>query len=206
MPVPTPTPGPGPTLGGTFLGPVILGGLTTLVGNFLMNRQGQIKAQREFRAAEVKMATQVFDEVSVSADALCSCSRDVMWALVLRPDRENEWKPEDHAAWKTYTEGLSSWNKSRSRNLALTGKYFGDEAAKGLRKIQKDLEDLEKRIDSNYFGRTEGEFFMTNKNASKGKFLATSKRLHKTDIVALTELMIDKLQKQEVGALRTTNI
>ncbi len=205
MPVPAPVPAPGP-FGGMILGPVVLGGLTTLVGNFLMNRQGQIKAQREFRAAEVKMATQVFDDVSVSADALCSCSRDVMWALVLRPDRDNEWKPEDNAAWKNYTEGLSSWNKSRSRNLALTGKYFGDEAAKRLKKVQGDLEDLEKKIDSNYFGREEGKSFMTSGNANHKKFLRTSDRLHKTDIVALTELMIDKLQKQEVGALTTTNV
>lgn len=194
-----------------FLGPVVLGGLTTLVGNFFINRQQQIAAEREFRASELKMANKVFDEVSTSMDALAQSSMDVMWALVLRPDREKEWRQEDLASWETYTQTRASWNKSRSRNLALTKKYFGENAADDLVSIQEDLDDLEQRINSNYFDRTQGEHFMVNKGTnkkamkSKGIFIATSRRL-RTSIVALSEFMIDKIQKQEVGALTTSNI
>lgn len=189
-----------------LLGPVILGGLTTLIGNFFINRQNQISKQREFREAELKMAKEVFNEVSISMDSLCTASRDAMWALVLRPDCAKEWKPEDHEAWKTYSEGLTSWKKSRARNIALTRKYFGTDAADRLKKIQECLEDLEDRIDSNYYERKDGRKFMKKGNASFKDFLKVSDQLHETEVVALTELMIDRLQKQEVGALRTTNI
>ena len=185
--------------------PVIVGGLTTLIGNFFVNRQKQIAAEREFRRAELEMANKVFDEVSLAMAAVAESSRDAMWALVLRPDRESDWTPEDAASWSTYNEQLTPWNRARARNLALTRKYFGDQAAEALKHIQDDLGKLETMVAATYFGRTESRKFLTRKNAGK-KYLPISDRLLDTEIVALTEAMIDKIQLQEVGALSTSNI
>ncbi len=181
--------------------PVIVGGLTTLIGNFFFHRKKQIVAEREFRAAELTMANQVFDDVSLSMAALAESSRDAMWALVLRPDRDNDWTPEDAASWRAYNEQLVPWNRARARNLALTRKYFGDQAASALKQIQDDLGKLESQVSATYFGRTESRKFLTRQNVGK-KYIPISDRLLDTEIVALTETMIDKIQLQEVGALK----
>ncbi len=194
------------------LTPVILGGLTTLIGNFFVNRQKQIAAEREFRATELAMANKVFDELSVSMATLAEASRDAMWALVLRPDRK-KWRQEDHANWQAYNEALGPWNKSRARNRALTKKYFGEDTEQVLKEIQADLADLESKISATYFDRTDSDNYMTRKKDEKKaekksayvKFRDTSDRLLDVDIVALTETMIDRIQKQEVGALHGTN-
>ncbi len=185
--------------------PVVVGGLTTLIGNFFVNRQKQIAAEREFRAAELKMANKVFDEVSLSMAALAESSRDAMWALMLRPDREQDWTPEDVASWRAYNDNLVSWNRARARNLALTRKYFGDEAAVALKCVQEDLGKLESRISATYYGRTKSSKFLTRENLGKN-YMATSDRLLESDIVALTEVMIDRIQMQEVGALKSARI
>ncbi|MCP4203554.1 MAG: hypothetical protein GY769_16670, partial [bacterium] len=126
-------------------------------------------------------------------------------ALVLRPDRETDWTPEDTASWSAYNEALVAWNRSRARNMALTRKYFGDEAAAALKRIQNDLGDLESQVAATYFGRTRSRNYLTRKNVGK-KYLVISDRLLETDVVALTETMIERIQKQEVGALTTSNI
>ena len=187
------------------LGPVILGGLTTLVGNFFVNRQKQIAAERTFREAELKMANKVFDEVSISMAALAQSSRDAMWALVLRPDREKQWTPEDKSAWQTYNTELVAWNKAKARNLALTKKYFGDKAARALKRIQADLAELESQVAATSYGRTRSRDYLTSKNTG-AKYLKVSDKLLDKDIVSLTEEMIEKIQKQEVGALTTSNV
>lgn len=102
-----------------------------------------------------------------------------------------------------------AWNRARSRNLALTNKYFGIEAGSKLNQIQEDLKELETRINSNYFERETSEWFMSNdqKNkkaySQKGKFLEISNRLLDTEITSVTEAMIEKIQKHEVGVLRS---
>lgn len=65
--------------------PVLIAGLTTLVGNFFANRQSTVAAEREFRQTELKNANKLFDDVSISMNTLAESSQDVMWALVLRP-------------------------------------------------------------------------------------------------------------------------
>lgn len=188
-----------------MLTPLVLGAVSTLIGNFFVNRQKQIVAEREFRAAELKMANKVFDEVSIAMAALAQLSRAAMWALVLRPDRKKEWMPEDATTWAAYNEELASWNKSKARNLALTRKYFGDAAAVGLKHIQNDLATLESRVAATYFGRVRSSDHLTTKNIGK-QYVGVSDRLLETDIVTLTETMIEKIQKQEVGALTASNL
>ena len=188
-----------------MLTPLILGAVTTLIGNFFINRQKQIVAEREFRAAELKMANKVFDEVSIAMAALAQLSREAMWALVLRPDRKKQWMPEDSTTWAAYNQELASWNRSKARNLALTKKYFGDAAMVGLKQIQDDLATLESGVAATYFGRVGSRDYLTTKNAGK-QYIGVSDRLLGTDIVALTETMIEKIQKQEVGALTTSNV
>lgn len=187
--------------------PVLIAALTTLVGNFFSNRQTKIADEREFRQTELKSANKLFDDVSISMNTLTESSQDVMWALVLRPDQE-QWTTRDVASWEAYDKELASWNRARSRNLALTNKYFGDDVGAKLNKIQDDLKELETRINSNYFERKTGKWFMSNDQkkrkayTQKGKFLEISKRLLDKEIISLTEAMIEKIQKQEVGALR----
>jgi hypothetical protein len=147
----------------------------------------------------------VFDEVSIAMAALAQLSREAMWALVLRPDRKKQWMPEDSTTWAAYNQELASWNRSKARNLALTEKYFGDAAMVGLKQIQDDLATLESGVAATYFGRVRGRDCLTTKNAGN-QYLGVSDRLLETDIVALTETMIEKIQKQEVGALTTSNI
>jgi hypothetical protein len=194
-----------PETDNTLLSTLILGAVTTLIGNFFINRQKQIAAEREFRAAELKMANKVFDEVSNAMAALAQLSREAMWALVLRPDRKKQWMPEDSTTWAAYNQELASWNRSRARNRALTKKYFGDTAVVGLKQIQGDLATLESRIAATYFGRVRSRDYLTTRNVGK-QYVGLSDRLLETDIVALTETMIEKIQKQEVGALATSNI
>ena len=184
---------------------LVFGAVTTLIGNFFINRQKQIVAEREFRAAELKVANTVFDEVSIAMAALAQLSREAMWALVLRPDRTKQWMPEDTATWTAYNEALAAWNRSKARNLALTHKYFGDAATVALKQIQDDLATLESRVAATYFGRVRSRDYLTAKNAGK-QYVGISDRLLNTEIVALTEAMIGKIQKQEVGALTTSNI
>jgi hypothetical protein len=194
-----------PETDNTLLSTLILGAVTTLIGNFFINRQKQIAAEREFRAAELKMANKVFDEVSNAMAALAQLSREAMWALVLRPDRKKQWMPEDSTTWAAYNQELASWNRSKARNRALTKKYFGDTAVVGLKQIQGDLATLESRIAATYFGRVRSRDYLTTRNVGK-QYVGLSDRLLETDIVALTETMIEKIQKQEVGALTTSNI
>jgi hypothetical protein len=105
-----------------------------LVGNFFANRQTNIAAEREFRKTELKSANKLFDDVSISMNTLTEASQEVMWALVLRPDQER-WTTRDVANWEAYDKHLASWNRSRSRNLALTNKYFGYDAGVKLNQV-----------------------------------------------------------------------
>ena len=129
---------------------------------------------------------------------------------MLRPD-QTQWATRDVANWEAYDKELASWNRSRSRNLALTNKYFGADAGVKLNQIQEDLKELEMRINSNYFERKTGKSFMSNdqKNrkaySQKGKFLEISNRLIDKEIIYLTETMIEKIQKQEVGVLGSSD-
>ena len=200
----------------SILSPVIVGGLGTLIGNFFVNRQKQIAAEREFRAAELKRANALFDEISVGMGALAESSRNAMWALVLRPDREKQWRAEDIATWKAYNKELVAWNNSRARNLALTRKYFGDNAAEELESIQVDLEKLERMVAATYFdrgdrqdeNRKKSRHYLGSIEDAQKKYLPICDTLlgHPGRIGELTEQMIEKIQKSEVGALATSNI
>ena len=199
-----------------IIGPAILAGLTGLVGHYWQNRKEQIDRQRTHRANEVKTAKEIFENVSVAMDSLAYYSREVMWALVLRPDREKKeddeekhWTPEDHASWTSYKEYLRPWNESKSRNLTLVRKYFGQGAAEQLEDIQERLEKLESRILATYYGRTKSRDYLDKNNKQRrffGVWNPKGKPALPDVIAALTEDMVEKIQREEIGALRTSNI
>lgn len=98
--------------------------LTTLVGGYLAHRwqttAAAFERQADDRRLEREAATKVFEDLSRIMDKRLYRMRRVHDAP--------QGSTRDSNRWQAYRETLFEWNENLNRNLALTQRYFGDEA------------------------------------------------------------------------------
>ena len=105
--------------------------LTTLLGGYLaqswQNRAHAFEREVAHRRSEQQAATQLFEELSRLMDKRLYRMRRLHTGMAdpsARGDMKNR--------WGAYRDTLFEWNENLNRNLALTQRYFGDEARQAL--------------------------------------------------------------------------
>lgn len=100
---------------------------TTLVGGYLsyawQKRAAEYERAAEHRRLEQQAATRVFEEISRLMDRRLYRMRRLHTGLA-----DNHDATRLRARWDAYREVLFEWNENLNRNLALTQRYFGNEA------------------------------------------------------------------------------
>ena len=122
--------------------------LTTLGGGYLsyewQSRAASYERVADQRRLELQAASRVFEELSRLLDTRLYRMRRLHTGIA-DPDRTSGTLT---TRWDAYREALFAWNENLNRNLALTQRYFGNEArdklenqiAEGFRELGSLLE------------------------------------------------------------------
>ncbi len=129
------------------LGPAILGTIGTAAGSYFQKKSQKHQQDVEKKAAEVQLATAVFERLSTAMDRRLYAMRRVNWGLKLDFIKKDE--VDDR--WKEYNEVLVEWNSNLSKNLTMNELYFGKKMKKKLESIQRSFRILHNQLVAYYY-------------------------------------------------------
>ncbi|MDA0807930.1 MAG: hypothetical protein O2945_00630 [Planctomycetota bacterium] len=182
--------------------PIIIATATAGIGWLFQNRSATIANEREHRKTEIARAQEVLKEVSHATDTLHYYLRNgAMYAAIRKATNDETRAKDDEQTWNGYENAVLQWKSHRTRFAAQVKRYFGNDLLDCLLAVQSVFDQAEDDVEHTYY-KTRKSLATADCKANVRRY---NERLDALEgpLMRLSELMIQEIQNENVGALRS---
>ncbi|MFT7603831.1 MAG: hypothetical protein ACI8VT_001399 [Saprospiraceae bacterium] len=135
-----------------ILAPIIIGAVGTFVGNFFQEKSAKIAQDRLLKAAILKKAEAVYDEMSKTIDTVYYyLVEEAIYIAIRAAQGDPSRSEEDEAGWLKFDAAMLAWKSNQNRLISEIEVYYGKENSALLESIGDRIKTGDTLIGATYY-------------------------------------------------------
>jgi hypothetical protein len=135
-----------------ILTPIIIGAVGTFVGNFFQEKSSKIAQDRLLRAAILKKAEEVYDEMSKTIDTVYYyLVEEAIYIAIRKAQGDGSRSAQDDPGWVNFDAAMLAWKSNRNRLISEIEVYYGKENSDLLESIGDRIKTGDTLIGATYY-------------------------------------------------------